>query len=274
MKRLKCYSISFRNETKYQFSCFSLSHLRSTAERCDSQYSRGYVFAQRPLRLGEKMIIQVLKTDELYTGSLAFGLTTCNPSTLNTDDLPDDPHILLDRPEYWIVIKDIANRPIAGDEIAFKITETGQVIMTKNRQPPVTLMHVDQSQSFYPFFDLYGSTIKIKSLGVMLPEKVMNINSNKVNTMKASNQVNLSQSVTSKSNHYYSPNHHSQSRLPKQNSMLTNRQKCWSTYGLSSTSCPSENNSTLTNLSQYQSTSTTRLTDCRSIPSSHSTGKF
>ncbi len=123
------------------------------------------MFAQRPLRLGEKLVLQVLQTDELYAGSLAFGLTSCDPSTINGNDLPEDPHQLLDRSEYWVVIKDVANAPQAGDELAFKITENGEVQMIKNRQPPNTLMHVDSTQRMWPFFDLYGSTIKVKVLG-------------------------------------------------------------------------------------------------------------
>ena len=39
--------------------------------------------------------------------------------------------------------------------------------MTRNRQPAVTLMHVDASQTFFPFFDLYGSTLKVRLLGTI-----------------------------------------------------------------------------------------------------------
>jgi neuralized, putative len=113
----------------------------------------------------------------MYTGSLAFGLTTCNPANLSGYDLPEDPHMLLDRPEYWIVIKDVANDPIAGDELAFKLTQSGEVQLIKNKQAPITLMHVDQSQKFYAFFDLYGSTIKVKALGKFVYQNVCECNS-------------------------------------------------------------------------------------------------
>ena len=148
-------------------SCLSFSY-RTVAERNDSHYSQGYTFSQRPLQINEKIVLQVLQTAELYSGSLTFGLTTCDPCDLASDDLPEDSHQLLDRPEYWVVVKDVANGPLAGDEIAFEITSTGKVQMTKNRQPPVTLMHVDASQTFYPFFDLYGSTLKVRLLGMYL----------------------------------------------------------------------------------------------------------
>ena len=142
-----------------------VNNSRCVAERNNSHYSQGYVFSQRHLQLGEKLVLQILQTDELFAGSLAFGLTTCDPSKLNSINLPEDPHQLLDRPEYWVVIKDVANAPQAGDELAFKINQTGEVQMIKNRQLPITLMHVDQTQKLWPFFDLYGSTIKVKVLG-------------------------------------------------------------------------------------------------------------
>ncbi|CAG2102849.1 unnamed protein product [Medioppia subpectinata] len=136
----------------------------STVAQRNGDYCQAYVFAERPLRLGQKLVIQVLQTDDRYKGSLAFGLTTCDPSTINSNDLPEDSHQLLDRSEYWVVIKDVANGPQAGDEMAFKMTESGEVHMTHNREPVQTLMHVDSTQRMWPFFDLYGNTNKVKVL--------------------------------------------------------------------------------------------------------------
>ena len=158
-----------------------LSNNKCIAERNSNYYTEGYVFSQRPLNVGEKLVVQVLKTDNIYTGSLAFGLTSCNPAFIKPIDLPEDSHKLLDRPEYWVVIKDVANSPQAGDEIAFSINEYGQVQMTKNRQRPVTLMHVDVTQRLWGFFDLYGSTLKVRLLGVQ-PQNT-NCNNNHYSTM-------------------------------------------------------------------------------------------
>jgi len=143
-----------------------LSNDRCVAERM-SHYNQGYTFSQRPLQLNEKVVLQVLQTDEMYSGSLTFGLTTCDPANLLPNELPEDSHHLLDRPEYWVIVKDVANGPQPGDELAFEITDTGRVQMTKNKQPPVTLMHVDGTQRFFCFFDLYGSTIKVRVLGTL-----------------------------------------------------------------------------------------------------------
>lgn len=63
----------------------------------------------------------------MYLGALALGLTSCDPATLNPLDLPDDSDLLLDRPEYWVVSKDVANCPQRGDELAFCITHQGRL---------------------------------------------------------------------------------------------------------------------------------------------------
>ena len=47
-------------------------------------------------------------------GSLAFGLTNTDPGTFDASLLPEDSDLLLDRPEYWVVSKDVANSPAQG----------------------------------------------------------------------------------------------------------------------------------------------------------------
>jgi len=36
----------------------------------------GYVFTERPIRIGEKIVILVSMTEDAFSGSLAFGLTS------------------------------------------------------------------------------------------------------------------------------------------------------------------------------------------------------
>ncbi|XP_075222418.1 E3 ubiquitin-protein ligase neur isoform X3 [Lycorma delicatula] len=147
-----------------------LSNDRCIATRCDSEFCQGYVFTARPIQLGERILIQVLATDSVYLGALALGLTSCDPATLQPNDLPDDSDLLLDRPEYWVVSKDVASCPQRGDELAFCITHNGEVQMSKNGSPPTILMHVDQSLTLWAFLDVYGSTRKIRMLGSTMVE--------------------------------------------------------------------------------------------------------
>lgn len=146
---------------------------RTVATRVENEFCQGYVFTQRPIKYGEQFIIQILKNDGLYGGSLAVGLTSCNPSNLLPTDLPDDSDILLDRPEYWVVSKDIGQIVTLqrGDEIKFSVTMAGEVQISRNDNAPITLMYIDQSLQLWTFFDVYGSTqgIRVLSKSPALP---------------------------------------------------------------------------------------------------------
>lgn len=74
----------------------------------------------------------------MYVGALAFGLTSCDPSNLQASELPDDSDLLIDRPEYWVVSKDVANCPQRGDELSFCVTPTGKLL---TRLPSLALFN-------------------------------------------------------------------------------------------------------------------------------------
>lgn len=150
-----------------------LSHDRTVASRVENEFCQGYVFTQRPIKYGEQFIIQILKNDSNYGGSLALGLTSCNPNALQSSDLPDDSDILLDRPEYWVVSKNVGQivSMARGDEIKFSVTMTGEVQISRNDNAPITLMYIDQSLQLWGFFDVYGATqsIRVLSKTIQMP---------------------------------------------------------------------------------------------------------
>ncbi|KAF4530720.1 hypothetical protein B566_EDAN013314 [Ephemera danica] len=119
------------------------SYDRCVASRVDTEFCNGYVFTARPLQLGERIVIQ---------GSL-----------------PDDSDLLLDRPEYWALSKDVASCPQRGEELAFTLLPSGEVTLSRSGSPPTTVMHVDQTLSLWAFFDVYGSTQRIRILGSQVP---------------------------------------------------------------------------------------------------------
>lgn len=144
-------------------------NIRLTGDRCianrvDTEFCQGYVFTARPLRIGEKLIVHILRTEPMYVGALALGLTSCDPATLQPTDLPDDSDLLLDRPEYWVVSKDVASTPQRGDEITFLVTPNGEVQISKNGGQPSVVMHVDESLQLWAFLDVYGSTQSVRVL--------------------------------------------------------------------------------------------------------------
>ncbi|KAK6110567.1 Neuralized family protein [Brugia pahangi] len=143
----------------------ALTHAYTVAERHAGEYACGYVFTSRPLALNEKIVIQILDIESAYTGSMAFGLTCCDPVNLQGSTLPVDSDDLLERPEYWVGIKDVAAQPKISDELSFWITEKGEVYFAKNNLTPRVIIHVDTSVKLWAYFDVYGTTQKIRVLG-------------------------------------------------------------------------------------------------------------
>jgi len=103
-----------------------LSPDRIVARRAPDEYCNGYVFTCRALHLGEQLVTSVSAVERDYIGGLAFGMTSCDPNSLHVTDLPDDADLLLDRPEYWVVHKDVCAKPDIGDELSFSLTSSGQ----------------------------------------------------------------------------------------------------------------------------------------------------
>jgi protein neuralized len=137
----------------------------AVATRCEDEFSQGYVFGSSVVNIGEWIVVEVVATEESFIGSLAFGLTNCNPASLNVKNLPEDSDLLLDRSEYWVVVKDVASSPAAGEALSFRVSRDGAVEFSKNGGTPVVIMHVDASRPLYPFWDLFGHTSKVRLLG-------------------------------------------------------------------------------------------------------------
>lgn len=148
-----------------------LNQDRTVATRVENEFCQGYVFTQRPIKYGEQFIIQILKNESIYGGSLGIGLTSCCPSNITPADLPDDSEVLLDRPEYWVVRKDVGQivQLSRGDEIKFSVSAAGEVQISRNDGTPQTLMFIDQSLQLWAFFDIFGSTQGIRVLSKNTP---------------------------------------------------------------------------------------------------------
>ncbi|CAH1992046.1 unnamed protein product [Acanthoscelides obtectus] len=143
---------------------------RSVAYRTDTEFCQGYVFTSRPLQIGERMVVQILGTEPMFQGCLGLGLTSCDPALLTAADLPDDSNCLLDRPEYWVVSRDIARHLHKGDEVSFCVSAEGEVRIGRNGCPPSIVIHVDHTLRLYAFFDIYGSTQRIRVLSCPPPQ--------------------------------------------------------------------------------------------------------
>lgn len=103
------------------------SHNLTVASRERRDYCNGYVFTSRPLVLGERLVVAILSITNEYSGGLAFGMTSCNPSAINRSTLPDDSDLLLDFPDYWVVHKDVCIKPEISDELTFHLMVSGNL---------------------------------------------------------------------------------------------------------------------------------------------------
>ncbi len=146
----------------------TLNNNGSVASRLDTEFCHGYVFLDSLLQPGESVVIRVLETESTYVGSLTFGLTSADPAARNmtAGSLPEDSELLLQRPEYWVLSKDVIPAPYAGDELCFTLGLDGAVLCSINNGPDRVLFHSDISIPTRPFIDIYGVPLKIQLLGV------------------------------------------------------------------------------------------------------------
>ena len=144
----------------------SLNASGNVATRTETEFCNGYVFLDSPLQPGESMVVRILETESTYIGSLAFGLSGAEPRHLSSSSLPEDSELLLARPEYWVLSKDVLANPHAGDEICLTLALDGAVLCSINNGPERVLFHSDISIPTRPFIDIYGVAQKIQLLGV------------------------------------------------------------------------------------------------------------
>lgn len=130
--------------------------------RKDNEFDRGYCFLNRPIRIDEIIALRIEATEPLFGGALGFGLTSCNPDSISVNDLPVDADLLLERPEYWVVMKDVAVSPHLGDVLQFQLKADGRVMFSKNDAFPMPILFMDTSVDLWPFFDVFGKTKSIK----------------------------------------------------------------------------------------------------------------
>jgi len=130
--------------------------------RKENEFDRAYCFLSRPIRIDEIIAIQIQATEPLFGGALGFGMTSCNPDHVNPSSLPVDADLLLERSEYWVVIKDVAVSPNLGDILQFQLKSDGRVLFSKNEAFPRPIMHMDTSIDLWPFFDIFGKTKGIR----------------------------------------------------------------------------------------------------------------
>uniref|UniRef100_A0A8C1HFP0 E3 ubiquitin-protein ligase NEURL1 n=1 Tax=Cyprinus carpio carpio TaxID=630221 RepID=A0A8C1HFP0_CYPCA len=125
---------------------------------------RTLVFTDRPLRIGETIFIKVLKSSPARSGSLSYGVTSCDPAVLRPSDLPYNPEALVDRKEFWAVCR-VPTALQSGDILGFLVTQEGEVILSHNGNNVGMQVCVDNSRPLWMFFGLHGAVTQLRILG-------------------------------------------------------------------------------------------------------------
>uniref|UniRef100_A0A4W6CSZ8 E3 ubiquitin-protein ligase NEURL1 n=1 Tax=Lates calcarifer TaxID=8187 RepID=A0A4W6CSZ8_LATCA len=112
---------------------------------------RTLVFTNRPLRTGETVFIKVTKSSPARSGSLSYGVTSCDPAVLRPSDLPYNPEALVDRKEFWAVCR-VPTPLQSSDILGFLVNQEGEVC-------------VDNSRPLWMFFGLHGAVTQLRILG-------------------------------------------------------------------------------------------------------------
>lgn len=126
---------------------------------------RTLVFTSRPLRINETIFVKINKSNTSRAGTLSYGVTTCDPSTLRPSDLPYNPESLVDRKEFWAVCRVLV--PLqSGDILGFMVNSEGELYLSHNGASAGMQVCVDCSQPLWMFFGLHGAVMQIRVLGM------------------------------------------------------------------------------------------------------------
>jgi hypothetical protein len=127
-----------------------------------------YAFVNTPMKLGDILICKVMDCDTNISSILLFGLTTCNPTSLQNQTLPEDTVTLMEQysSSRWFIDNDINASITMYDELAFWFDSNGRIYLSINNSTPIQLKnHIPPGEinnlTLYPFFDLYGQVTSL-----------------------------------------------------------------------------------------------------------------
>ncbi|XP_061645137.1 E3 ubiquitin-protein ligase NEURL1-like [Phyllopteryx taeniolatus] len=120
------------------------------------------IFTNRPLEYSESIFVMVQTAGP---GSMAYGVTACDPSTLQSQDLPSDLTWLLHRMEFWALGQ--LSAPLSDEEIlGFEVNADGEVIMSSNGVNLGVQLCVDNTRPLWMFFAPQKNITQLKIFGL------------------------------------------------------------------------------------------------------------
>ncbi|XP_061692765.1 neuralized E3 ubiquitin protein ligase 1Ab isoform X2 [Syngnathoides biaculeatus] len=120
------------------------------------------IFTNRPLGCSESVFVMVQTAGP---GSLVYGVTACDPSTLRSRDLPSDLGWLLNRVEFWAVGH--LSAPLSDKEIlGFEVNADGEVLISSNGVNLGVHLCVDNTRPLWMFFAPQNNIKQLKIFGL------------------------------------------------------------------------------------------------------------
>ncbi|XP_069467814.1 E3 ubiquitin-protein ligase NEURL1 isoform X3 [Ambystoma mexicanum] len=164
-----CHLLPSQLESDLRFHQLRGAHIKmlddQTVARLEhAREERTLVFTSRPLRTNETIFVKINKSNASRTGTLSYGVTSCDPGTLRPSDLPYNPESLVDRKEFWAVCR-VAVPLQSGDIVGFVVNSEGELHLSHNGASAGMQVCVDSSQPLWMFFGLHGAIMQIRILG-------------------------------------------------------------------------------------------------------------
>ncbi|XP_048368726.1 E3 ubiquitin-protein ligase NEURL3 [Sphaerodactylus townsendi] len=144
---------------------------RSIATRV-ATFHDGIVFSNRPIKVKEKVTLEILKEDGRWIGGLRLGFTSENPSLMDSKDLP--PYAcpnLVKQGKCWAAV--IPNEYVGeGTIVSFWVTRKGNVFFSIEHQSGSYLLleDVPVKKPLWAVLDIYGRTKAILLLDPSKPK--------------------------------------------------------------------------------------------------------
>lgn len=143
-------------------SAIQLTEGQTVATRSLDTYCNGIVFSDQPLKLGQKICVELVSVT-MWSAALRIGVTTINPSGLEPDQLPKFSYPdLTYKDDYWVrVVSEGLLTPQC--RLTVYLTAHGQLqVFINGLHKGALLLGLPTNQDLWLLLDLYGNTNSAK----------------------------------------------------------------------------------------------------------------
>ncbi|KAL8174035.1 UNVERIFIED_CONTAM: hypothetical protein K2H54_037062 [Gekko kuhli] len=133
----------------------------------------GIVFSNRPIKVNEKVTLEILKEDGRWFGGLRLGFTSEHPSLMNSGDLP--PHACPDLVRKGKCWASVLPDQYVGESttVSFWVNRKGCVFFSANYESDdyLLLEDVPVKKPLWAVMDIYGRTKAVQLVDPSRPNK-------------------------------------------------------------------------------------------------------